>query len=184
MIWEPKAYSCVPGNLPAFVEAMRLVDVFSPNHIELARIARKEVPLIIDEIFFEDLCAPFFISQGNFSISQGILVVRAGDQGCFVKGHTAQRWLPAYHATQDDVVSKVVDTTGAGNAFLGGLAVGLLMHSDDPTFAACIGNVAASFAVEQIGVPILSWLKDGTELWNGEDVSARFQAYMARLDRS
>ena len=166
---------------------MRLVDVFSPNHIELARIVRKEVPLIPNERFFEDLCAPFFISQGNDAVPQGLLVVRAGDQGCFVKSHTEQKWLPAYHAPQGDIgatacVSKVVDTTGAGNAFLGGLAIGLSMVAKDATFAACVGNVAASFAVEQIGVPKLSWSDDGSELWNSEEVSARFQAYRARVD--
>lgn len=186
VVWEPKAYSCVPENLQAFVEAMRIVNVFSPNHIELARIVNKKVPPIPDEKFLEDLCAPFFHPQDDGSTPQTALVVRAGDQGCFVKSYTEQKWLPAYYAPQDNTeaitrVSKVLDTTGAGNAFLGALTITLLMCSEDVIFAACAGNVAASFVVEQVGVPKLSSSGDGTDLWNGEDVSARFQAYRARL---
>ena len=187
MVWEPKAYSCVPENLPVFVEAMQSVDVFSPNHIELARIVKREVPLILNENFFEDLCAPFFTPRDDGVTIQGVLVIRAGDQGCFVKSQTVQIWLPAYHTPQHCVgaiprVSKVVDTTGAGNAFLGALTISLLTCSDDVIFAACAGNVAASFVVEQVGVPVLSLAEDGTELWNGANVSARFQAYRARVD--
>ena len=187
VVWEPKAYSCVPENLQAFIEAMRVVDVFSPNHIELARIVRKNIPLVPNEKFFEDLCAPFFISQDSGSNPQRSLVVRAGDQGCFAKSQTEQKWLPAYYAPQDNVEantcgSKVIDTTGGGNAFLGAFTIGLLMSPDDPIFAACAGNVAASFVVEQVGVPTLSLSEDGTELWNGEDVSSRFRDYRARLD--
>ena len=142
---------------------------------------------MLDENFFEDLCTPFFASQTAGSFSQGALIVRAGDQGCYVKSHTEQKWLPAYYAPQNkietsDCASKVVDTTGAGNAFLGAFTVSLLAGCNDAIFAACAGNVAASFVVEQVGVPTLSSSVDGVELWNGADVSGRFQAYIARLD--
>lgn len=177
----------MPENLPSFIEAVRSVNVFSPNHIELARLVSKEVPPIPDESFFEELCAPFFTSRDVGPPPQGTLIVRAGDQGCFVKSHIEQKWLPAYYAPQDNAAvtacaTKVVDTTGAGNTFLGALTVSLQMRLDDTIFAACAGNVAASFAVEQVGVPTLSSSEAGTELWNGADVSARFQVYRARLD--
>ena len=186
IIWEPKAYSCTPENLQAFIEAMRVVDVFSPNHIELARITEKEIPASLDERFLEDLCVPFFTPQNGGSHPQGMLVVRAGDQGCFVKSQSLRKGLPAYYAPPEKPeaiphASKVVDTTGAGNAFLGAFAVGFLTSSSDAIFAACAGNVAASFVVEQVGVPTLSSSEDGTELWNGENFFARFQAYRARL---
>ena len=147
----------------------------------------KKVPPIPDEKFFEDLCAPFFTSDEVGFTPQGTLIVRAGDQGCFVRSHSEQKWLPAYYAPEDNdtanaCASKVIDTTGAGNAFLGALTVGLQMGLDDAIFAACAGNVAASFVVEQVGVPTLSSSEAGTELWNGADVIARFQTYRARLD--
>ena len=177
----------MPENLPVFVQAVQSVNIFSPNHIELARIVNKDVPPTLDEDFFEDLCAPFFASPTVGSFSQGALIVRAGDQGCYVKSHTEQKWLPAYYAPQNkaegkDCGSNVVDTTGAGNAFLGALTVSLLTDHNDAISAACAGNVAASFVVEQVGVPTLSSSVDGTELWNGADVSDRFQAYRARLN--
>ena len=184
VIWEPKAYSCIEDNLPAFVEAIQSVNVFSPNHIELARIVGKEIPPILDESFFKDLCAPFFTSEDYDFTSQKVLVIRAGEQGCFVKSRTEHKWLPAYYAPEEDgeaaaCTSKVVDTTGAGNTFLGGFAIGLLIGTNDAVFAACAGNVAASFAVEQVGVPTLNVSEDGTEFWNGAEVSARFHAYRA-----
>lgn len=187
VVWEPRAYSCVQENLQAFVEAMRVVDVFSPNHIELACVVGKNVPLIANEKFFEDLWTPFFTFQESESNPQGALVIRAGDQGCFLKSQSEQRWLPAYYPPRDNVEaatysSKVIDTTGAGNAFLGAFAIGLLVSPDDLVFAACAGNVAASFVVEQVGVPALSFTEGGTELWNGEEVSTRFQDYRARLE--
>lgn len=50
---------------------------------------------------------------------------------------------------------KVVDTTGAGNAFLGGFSIGL-HETGDEIEAAMYGIVAASLVCEQIGVPILT----------------------------
>jgi len=49
--------------------------------------------------------------------------------------------------------------------------------------ASAWGSVAASFCIEQVGVPILSADADGRETWNGESVSARLQEYMGRLER-
>lgn len=46
----------------------------------------------------------------------------------------------------------MIDPTGAGNAFLGGAAMGFLEHGDFVK-AAMYGSVAASFAVEVVGLP-------------------------------
>lgn len=68
------------------------------------------------------------------------------------------------------------------NAFLGGFIVG---HSETADFvkAAYYGSVAASFLVEQIGVPQLDRSRSlaGIELWNGEDPFNRLDAYQQRL---
>ena len=58
-------------------------------------------------------------------------------------------WLLAYHLPGSN---DVVDSTGAGNAFLGGAAMGYLQHGDF-AMAAMYGSVAASFAIETIGLP-------------------------------
>ena len=72
----------------------------------------------------------------------------------------------------------VVDVTGAGNAFLGGFAYGLKRHpynskvSQLETAALC-GTVAASFAIEQVGVPKVEEYSTG-ETWNGDVVEERY----------
>ena len=35
IVWEPAPMHCRPNSLAAHVEASKLVDVFSPNHVEL-----------------------------------------------------------------------------------------------------------------------------------------------------
>ncbi|KAG5951992.1 hypothetical protein E4U53_001842 [Claviceps sorghi] len=81
-------------------------------------------------------------------------------------------WVPAYH--QDKL--KVVDVTGGGNAFLGGLSVGLARGKrlED---AVAWGSIAASFAIEQVGMPHLQIDADGVETWNGEEVSKRLDKF-------
>ncbi|KAI2606723.1 Ribokinase-like protein [Hypoxylon sp. NC1633] len=88
-----------------------------------------------------------------------------------------ERWIPAYHA---DDASKVVDPTGGGNTFLGGLAVALA-RGKSLEEAAAWGCVAASFAIEQVGTPVLGKNWDGRETWNGICVDERFEEFKTRL---
>lgn len=89
--------------------------------------------------------------------------------------------------------TRVIDPTGAGNSFLGALAVGLARDLDLEE-AICWGCVASSFVVEQVGVPTLSspdssgnkmniTIQDGgvEELWNGESVQERLNTYLSRV---
>ncbi|KAF4125322.1 pfkB family carbohydrate kinase [Geosmithia morbida] len=87
-----------------------------------------------------------------------------------------ERWIPAYH--QD--ASKVVDPTGGGNTFLGGLAVALA-RGQSIEDAAIWGSVAASFAIEQVGMPTLE--KNGTdpETWNTVVVNERLEEFKTRI---
>lgn len=86
-----------------------------------------------------------------------------------------ERWIPAYH--QDS--SRVVDPTGGGNTFLGGLGAGLA-RGECLEDAAAWGAVAASFAIEQVGVPQRSVDDEGKELWNREEVHKRLEELKAR----
>ncbi len=65
-------------------------------------------------------------------------------------------WLPAYHSNKGDTEGQVIDPTGGGNTFLGGMGVALARGKGIEE-ACAWGTVAASFAIEQIGVP--SWAK-------------------------
>lgn len=88
------------------------------------------------------------------------------------------RWIPAYWTKGD--AERVVDPTGGGNTFLGGLAVALARGCSMEE-AACWGAVAASFAIEQVGVPALGRDEDGEETWNGARVEDRLQELKERI---
>ncbi|KAF5241710.1 hypothetical protein FAUST_3644 [Fusarium austroamericanum] len=87
-----------------------------------------------------------------------------------------EKWIPAYHTEP----STVVDPTGGGNTFLGGLGVALARGGSIEE-AVAWGAVAASFAIEQVGVPTLGRDAEGCETWNGQNVEARLQEFRERL---
>ncbi|KAM0325558.1 hypothetical protein ACHAQA_007545 [Verticillium albo-atrum] len=89
-----------------------------------------------------------------------------------------ERWVPAYH--QD--ASQVIDPTGGGNSFLGGLAAALA-RGKSVEEAAAWGSVSASFAIEQVGMPSLGKDDEGNETWNGVQVSQRLLEFQGRSPR-
>ncbi|KAK4238638.1 hypothetical protein C8A03DRAFT_14912 [Achaetomium macrosporum] len=95
-----------------------------------------------------------------------------------------EKWVPAYYGRggprKGGAAEKVVDPTGGGNTFLGGLAVALARGKSIEE--ACVwGHVAASFAIEQVGVPVLSLDEEGRETWNGVRVEERLREFQERL---
>ncbi|CAK1360815.1 hypotheticalsprotein [Cercospora beticola] len=175
-IWEPVPDLCTPEELQNTLEALHHVDLISPNHEELAAIfsyTHPDQPLkdVIEEH------AQRLLDSGIGPQKQGAVVVRAGAEGCFVLTSSQKRWLPAYHSDS----SRVIDPTGGGNGFLGGLAVGLVRTGFDVVEAARWGSVAASFTIEQVGMPILSSATDDqAELWNNVNVLDRLAEYRKR----
>ncbi|KAI1426836.1 Ribokinase-like protein [Xylaria sp. FL1777] len=112
-----------------------------------------------------------------------------------------ERWIPAFHTNtyeedhgpindegeaEGEIIQekknkgKVIDPTGGGNTFLGGLAVALA-RGKGLEEAAAWGSVAASFAIEQVGVPTLGHDDEGCETWNGVRVDERFEEFKTRL---
>ncbi|OAF61533.1 hypothetical protein VC83_02219 [Pseudogymnoascus destructans] len=84
-------------------------------------------------------------------------------------------WLPPYHTSSE----KVIDPTGGGNAFLGALSI-TRARGAGLEEAARWGNVAASLAIEQVGMPVLSFDEWGEERWNGVDVGERMRELEGR----
>ncbi|CAI6339761.1 unnamed protein product [Periconia digitata] len=151
IVWEPLPAACTKANREAILAACQVVDVFSPNHLEIAAV-------------FEDAPLPDFDTERweNFGQSildsslgpsgAGVVVIRAGENGAVAMSQTMRPiWLPSYY---EQGSSKVIDPTGAGNTFLGGYIAGW-QHTGDICEAMKFGHVAASFAVEQIGLPKL-----------------------------
>jgi sugar/nucleoside kinase (ribokinase family) len=53
------------------------------------------------------------------------VVIRCGSKGCMVFTASGFAELPAYYTESTEDQGQVVDVTGGGNAFLGGLVAGL-----------------------------------------------------------
>ncbi|KAK7966386.1 PfkB family kinase [Apiospora aurea] len=207
IVWEPLPWKCTPESLEAHKEASKLVSVFSPNHLELLGLFGNAKPNSTDttndggaksqQAVIKKCGTELFegVADGAW---QGMLVVRCAEMGCFAKsaaGGGLSNMFRPYHIDQ----KAVVDATGAGNTFLGALAVSLVaaaqkkdsseqatQHQEVMAAARVMGDasqiaetivrasVVASFAIEQIGFPnrTMAW---GVECWNGESFSTRYE---------
>jgi sugar/nucleoside kinase (ribokinase family) len=170
-VWEPQAKSCSPQTFEHHKTVVEMVDIFSPNHAELAAFFTQSsnTAVIFDKATVERQARAFMPVSPSHRLC---ILIRCAEHGCFVlsSGSEGEKhiWLPAYHLPGSN---DVVDTTGAGNAFLGGAAMGYLQWDGDFEMAALHGSVAASFAIEKVGLPDI---KDC-------DVQARLGAYLERL---
>jgi sugar/nucleoside kinase (ribokinase family) len=195
-IWEPVPELCIPEHLAECFKALTYVDIVSPNHVELGAFFNCDTTHSssgkLNKELVEEL-SDMFLKSGIGPDSTGCVVVRCGKEGCFIAHPdipVQDRWLPAFHTfsiigEQND---RVVDPTGGGNAFLGGLSVGMVRSTSNTSVdrlkeAAIWGTVAASFAIEQIGVPVLGDDEHG-ETWNGVHVRERVADYMQMLQGS
>jgi sugar/nucleoside kinase (ribokinase family) len=163
------------------LETTRIVDVVSPNDDELAGFfldANRSEQNLEEQ-------AKILVTSGVGVRGDGAVVVRAGKRGCYVASRESQWWLPAYYSPGDSSENHpaVIDPTGGGNAFMGGLGIGLVRNHGNLLLAAAWGIVAASFAIEQIGIPELNNNNSdiGEETWNGVKVMDRIESYKARL---
>ncbi|KAF2473002.1 Ribokinase-like protein [Lindgomyces ingoldianus] len=177
-IWEPVPDLCTAKELTNCCNALKYVDVVSPNHSELGAFFGRDTDAKdhVDYRAIEDLC--------NRWLQSGVgIVVRAGKDGCFVARQDFGKWVPAYHQSAE----KVLDPTGGGNGFLGGLAMGLVRGGSAPGLqnlyeAAIWGSISASLAIEQVGMPILSYAEPG-ETWNGVRVEERLSDFRVQLEK-
>jgi len=179
-IWEPVPDLCTPEEYDNCLKALKHVDIVSPNHGELGGFFGKNTDGKdhVDFRTIEELCGQWLDS--GVGDDNGGVVVRCGKDGCLVMrkglGKGLRKWMPAYHQSAE----KVEDPTGGGNSFLGGLAVGLVRVPGYLEEAAIWGSISASFAIEQVGMPVLSQSADG-ETWNGVRVEDRLSDFRQRL---
>jgi sugar/nucleoside kinase (ribokinase family) len=177
LVWEPLPASCKPENLEAFEDACKLVDVFSPNHLEIAALFSDQMRNSdgIEEI---ESMGQKLLDAGIGLQGDGAVIIRAGEDGAIamVRGRITSR-LPAFYEKGS---AKVVDVTGAGNAFLGGYIAGWLNSRGDMDEAMSCGHVAASFTLEQIGLPGFKRKNESEVLWNGESAIGRLEEYKRR----
>ena len=123
------------------------VDILVPNETEFAALVR-HLPQIRQRRFresdlqempaaqFQALCQKFRVPT---------VIVTLGKRGCFISGQAGWRMIPAHTGM------KVVDTTGAGDAFCGGLAAGLVRYAGDMVAAARLGTAVAALSITKPG---------------------------------
>ncbi|KAI7027161.1 hypothetical protein KC355_g422 [Hortaea werneckii] len=175
IIWEPHAKSCRPDTLQSHLAACHRVDVFSPNHEELASFFEGDTNPEFDRALVENQ-AREFVDNGVALHGKGCIVVRAAGHGCLVLStQHGVVWLPSYYSSKSHMV---VDPTGAGNAFLGAFSIGF-QETGSFIEAAKYGQVAASFVVEQVGLPTKFGHGD-REIWNNCNVRERLAEYQTR----
>lgn len=180
-IWEPVPDLCVPEEFDNCLGALKYVDVVSPNHGELGGFFGQSTDGQdhVNYRLIESLCDQW-LESGIGPHGSGGIVLRSGKDGCLIARRGLRKWMPAYHQSRE----KVVDPTGGGNGFLGGLAVGLVRAGgvEELEEAAAWGSISASFAIEQVGMPVLAQTPQG-ETWNGISVEERLSEFKQRLDR-
>lgn len=189
-LWEPMEGSCRPEELESFYEALKFVDVFSPNGHELASLFHDpkdpKQGIHSREELKRDCAKILALGFGN---KPSALVVRLGENGCFVGMINRFMNIPPWHSPKTILPS--FDATGCGNTFMGGFAAGLLAMDEllkkgftEFEVGAIYGSVAASFAIEQVGMPRLTHGADGEELWNGKSVQERLRLMRRRILRT
>ncbi|KAJ9214313.1 hypothetical protein DTO166G4_4158 [Paecilomyces variotii] len=207
-VWEPVPDLCTPEEQERFFTAIRVVDVVSPNELELGMMFGRPG---WDESNEDDReLVRKILKSGIGPDGNGTLVIRAGKNGSYSYSRGHGIWLPAYHQPDPSNPPPVVDPTGGGNSFLGALAEGMISQGRSPVetiesvlapseswknivqtwgkngqipLALICATVAAGFVVEQIGVPKISE-KDGKETWNGSEFTERVRLYTQRLYRT
>jgi len=184
IIWEPLPGSCNFVNRLTHLQACRRLNVFSPDHLELAALlsrpesgsgcadSRSEI-----EIRGKQLLDLLDLDT-NSSLT---IVIRAAEHGYLVLSQPGQAsWLPSFYQPAS---SKVVDATGAGNASLGALSLEL-QKTGDVQEATSFGTTAARFALEQVGLSVLSSATVGgqeVEMGHGSGFQARVNEYKQRF---
>jgi sugar/nucleoside kinase (ribokinase family) len=107
------------------------VDYFIPSYDEAAVITGETAPARIVAALM-DAGAP------------GVVGVKLGAEGCYISWRGKAKRIPARK------VRRVVDATGAGDAFVSGFVAGLLRGAD-PFLAAKLGNAVAASSLSAVG---------------------------------
>jgi adenosine kinase len=143
-----------PAAMTQYAEECRTLGIpyiFDPGQ-QCARMSGDELAdgvvgaklLIVNDYEFELLRQKTGMSEGDVLKQAGALVVTRGEEGCSIYRGSARTDVPAVPP------SRIVDPTGVGDAFRGGLMKGLASGATDQV-SAQLGSVAATYALEHLG---------------------------------
>jgi ribokinase len=123
------------------------VDIFIPNETEFVSVAQRHAA--IGDCAFDEqklrAAAPEQLHNWCRKLEVPTVIVTLGQRGCFVSQPSGYEHIPASEGIT------AIDTTGAGDAFVGGFAAGLIEFSGDISQAARHGNVVAGLSVTKHG---------------------------------
>jgi len=186
----------VPEELDEIIAVAPSYAVFSPNLLEMQSILSitpADSPKPSDVVQAAERFHQLITSTGRVTPA---VIVRAGEMGSYTMSERWTGWVPAYWREGEQ--DRVVDVTGGGNGFLGGLCAGLLLSENDfrtgqylPVCdlgdadmgepASILASTAASFSIQQRGPPRLTHTSGG-ERWNGDDPWTRLREMARRVN--
>jgi ribokinase len=142
------------------VSLLREVDILIPNETEFTALVNR-VPTTGRTDFTEAELAslePAALHALCGKLKVRVVAVTLGARGVFLSRSDGYLNLPAYRV-------KPIDTTGAGDAFVGGFAAGLVKNAGDLAAAARFGNAAAALSVTKFGTaPAMPYEREITTL--------------------
>lgn len=133
---------------PDFDRALlRHVDILIPDETEFAALVNSSPDLGTSDFTAEKLHALSHEALHGLIQQLGLptVIVTLGSKGCFLSRADGFRFIPAHTGIT------VVDTTGAGDAFVGGFAAGLVKFSGKIEAAAEFANAVAALSVTKFG---------------------------------
>ena len=132
---DPGERAMQPALKPYIEDMLGHIDIFMPSDQEVESLFRDE-PAEMDA----KECAQWFVARGP-----GIVVLKLGSDGVLVHTRTDGKF---WHVPALPV--RVLDVTGAGDAFCGGFMAEFIKYGD-PVRAAITGTVSASLAIQDYG---------------------------------
>jgi adenosine kinase len=155
-----------PGNLDDMVNYPRRCKkvginyVFDPGQAlpmlqpnDLVEVITDCMLLIVNDYEFNLIQDKTGLTNGDLLALARTTIVTLGEAGSKIYTEGRNVTIPSFKAT------RVVDPTGAGDAYRGGLLSGLI-QGDDLEASAIRGSVCASFAVECNGTQVYSFTPD------------------------
>lgn len=135
---------------------LRQVDILIPNETEFTTLVNRLKGTGRTDFSEEELAGldPAALHALCRQLGVTTVIVTLGRRGCLVSQPSGYTACPAFAV-------KAVDTTGAGDAFVGGFAAGLVQYEGDIQAAALHGNAVAALSVTKFGTaPSMPWAKD------------------------
>ena len=125
-------------------DILKDVDILIPNETEFVTLLNlKDPTLSFSEAKLTSSTADQIHALAR-TLGVATVIVTLGSRGCLVSKATGSTFINSFKV-------KAVDTTGAGDAFVGGFAAGLLKHNGNIDHAAIYGSAVAALSVTKKG---------------------------------